>query len=147
MLSPSVVVALLASAGLIEGAAIDFSRTKAELGTNLVLRQTEPTCLNLHLKAGFFVNPTTNYYTALQDLDDNGDVIGHCHITVQDIGELKSTTPPDPTKFAFFKGIDDAGNGQGHLQAVVEGGLLAGVYRAYTMIAARNHQPVNMPVA
>lgn len=46
MLSPSVVVALLASAGLIEGAAMDFSRTKVELGTNLVLRQTEPTCLN-----------------------------------------------------------------------------------------------------
>lgn len=45
MLSPFVVVALLASAGLIEGAAMDFSRTKAELGTNLVLRQAEPTCL------------------------------------------------------------------------------------------------------
>lgn len=100
-----------------------------------------------HLKAGFFVNPTTNYYTAPQDLDDNGDVIGHCHITVQDIGDLKSTTPPDPTKFAFFKGVDDAGNGQGLLQAVVEGGLPAGVYRACTMIAAQNHQPVNMPVA
>ncbi len=100
-----------------------------------------------HLNAGFFVNPTTNYYTAPQDLDENGDIIGHCHITVQDIGALKSTTPPDPTAFAFFKGIDDAGNGKGLLQAVVTGGLPAGVYRVCTMIAARNHQPVNMPVA
>tara|TARA_R110002060_G_scaffold54718_1_gene65341 strand:- start:131 stop:823 length:693 start_codon:yes stop_codon:yes gene_type:complete len=100
-----------------------------------------------HLNAGFFVNPTTNYYTAPQDLDKNGDIIGHCHVTVQDIGALKSTTPPDPTTFAFFKGIDDAGNGKGLLQATVTDGLPAGVYRVCTMIAARNHQPVNMPVA
>lgn len=56
-------------------------------------------------------------------------------------------TPPDPTTFAFFKGIDDAGNGKGLLQAVVIGGLPVGVYRVCTMIAARNHQPVNMALA
>ncbi|KAK3314163.1 hypothetical protein B0H66DRAFT_483164, partial [Apodospora peruviana] len=100
-----------------------------------------------HLKAGFFTNPTTNYYTAPQNLDGNGDIIGHCHVTVQEIGSLRSTTPPDPTKFAFFKGIDDDGNGQGLLTAVVDGGLAAGFYRVCTMIAAQNHQPVNMPVA
>ncbi|KAH8672141.1 hypothetical protein BGZ60DRAFT_469528 [Tricladium varicosporioides] len=100
-----------------------------------------------HLNAGFFVNPTTNYYTAPQDLDNKGDIIGHCHVTVQDIGALRSTTPPDPTTFAFFKGIDDAGNGKGLLQAVITDGLPVGVYRVCTMIAARNHQPVNMPVA
>ncbi|CAM1504639.1 Fc.00g022300.m01.CDS01 [Cosmosporella sp. VM-42] len=100
-----------------------------------------------HLRAGNFVNPTTNYYTAPQDLDGNGDIIGHCHVTVQDIGSLDSTTPPDPSKFAFFKGIDDAGNGQGLLQAVVDGGLPPGTYRLCTMIAAQNHQPVAMPVA
>jgi hypothetical protein len=100
-----------------------------------------------HLRAGNFVNPTTNYYTAPQDLDSNGDVVGHCHITVQEIGSLQSTTPPDPTTFAFFKGIDDAGNGRGLLQAIVTDGLPAGVYRVCTMIAAQNHQPVAMPVA
>lgn len=100
-----------------------------------------------HLKAGVFVNPTTNYYTSPQALDANGDIIGHCHVTVQSIGNLKSTTPPDPTQFAFFKGIDDAGNGKGLLSATVQGGLPAGSYRVCTMIAAANHQPVNMPVA
>lgn len=100
-----------------------------------------------NLRAGFFVNPTTNYYTAPQDLDENGNIIGHCHITVQDIGDLRTDTPPDPTTFAFFKGVDDAGNGQGLLQAVVEDGLPVGTYRVCTMIAAQNHQPVNMPVA
>jgi transcription initiation factor TFIID subunit 15 len=100
-----------------------------------------------HLAAGKFTNPTTTYYTAPQDLDGGGDIIGHCHVTVQDIGSLDSTSPPDPSRFVFFKGIDDAGNGKGLLQAEVSGGLPAGTYRVCTMIAAQNHQPVAMPVA
>ncbi len=56
----------------------------------------------VHLNAGFFVNPTTNYYTAPQQLDDNGDIIGHCHVTVQDIGALKSTTPPGPRRESYL---------------------------------------------
>jgi hypothetical protein len=100
-----------------------------------------------HLSAGNFVNPTVNYYTAPQELDGNGDVLGHCHITIQSIGSIDSIVPPDPTKPIFFKGIDDAGNGKGLLQAVVTGGLPPGAYRVCTMIAARNHQPVVMPVA
>jgi hypothetical protein len=54
---------------------------------------------------------------------------------------------PDPTTFAFFNAIDDAGNGKGLLQATVTNGSPVGVYRVCTMIAARNHQFVNMPVA
>ncbi|CAG8949993.1 hypothetical protein HYFRA_00004325 [Hymenoscyphus fraxineus] len=100
-----------------------------------------------HLDAGFFVNPTTNYYTAPQALNKDGDIIGHCHVTIQSIGSLRDTTPPDPAKFAFFKGIDDAGNGKGLLQAQIADGLPAGAYRACTMMSARNHQPVLMPVA
>jgi hypothetical protein len=101
-----------------------------------------------HLAAGFFTNPTTTYYTAPQDLNANGDIIGHCHITLQTLGtSLAPTTPPDPTTFAFFKGIDDAGNGQGQLSATVTGGLAPGFYRVCTMISAQNHQPVNMPIA
>ncbi|PVI04789.1 hypothetical protein DM02DRAFT_555581 [Periconia macrospinosa] len=100
-----------------------------------------------HLSAGFFTNPTTNYYTAPQDLDKNGDIIGHCHVTVQDIGSFQATNPPDPTTFAFFKGIDDNGNGNGLLSATVTDGLPVGIYRVCTMISAQNHQPVNMPVA
>lgn len=100
-----------------------------------------------HLGAGYFVNPTVNYYSAPQDLDQNGDITGHCHVTVQDIGKLTSTTPPDPTTFAFFKGINDEGDGNGLLQATVTDGLPAGVYRVCTMIAAMNHQPVAMPIA
>ena len=100
-----------------------------------------------HLRAGLLVNPSANYYTAPQDLDESGDVIGHCHISIQEIGSLRTVAAPDPTQFAFFKGVDDAGDGLGGLRAEVTGGLPAGVYRVCTMVAARNHQPVAMPVA
>ncbi|KAK4171418.1 hypothetical protein QBC36DRAFT_339994 [Triangularia setosa] len=100
-----------------------------------------------HLRPGYLVNPSVAYYTAPQDLDEKGDIIGHCHITIQNIGSLRSVNPPDPTVFAYFKGVDDEGDGKGGLQAEVTGGLPEGAYRVCTIISARNHQPVVMPVA
>ncbi|KAG6039452.1 hypothetical protein E4U41_002537 [Claviceps citrina] len=102
----------------------------------------------INLRAGNFVNATSNYYSAPQDLDAQGRIIGHTHITVQDTGkDLNPRRPLDPTKFVFFKGINDAGNNQGLLSANVTGGLPAGNYRLCSMSAAANHQPVMMPVA
>lgn len=100
-----------------------------------------------NLQAGVFTNPNTTYYSAPQRLNSNGNIIGHAHVTIQDIGSFNPTTPPDANTFAFFKGIDDAGNGQGRLQAEVTGGLAAGIYRVCTLMGAANHQPVIMPVA
>lgn len=75
-------------------------------------------------------------------------MIGHTHVTVQDLGSsLNPTKALDATQFAFFKGINDAGNGNGLLSAVVTGGLPAGNYRVCTMASSSNHQPVIMPVA
>ena len=100
------------------------------------------------LAAGSFTNADTTYYSAPQDLDSSGQIIGHTHVTVQDMNNnLAATTPPDPTTFTFFKGINDAGNGNGLLQAAVAGGLPAGSYRVCTMTSSSNHQPVLMPVA
>ncbi|EXJ80665.1 hypothetical protein A1O3_06949 [Capronia epimyces CBS 606.96] len=100
-----------------------------------------------NLVAGSFTDPITTYYAAPQALS-GGNVVGHCHVTVQDLGgDLATKTPPDPKTFAFFKGINDDGNGQGLLQATVTAGLPAGVYRVCTMNSASNHQPVLMPVA
>jgi hypothetical protein len=100
-----------------------------------------------NLVAGSFTNADTTYYSAPQALS-NGNVIGHTHVTVQDMGSsLNPTTPLDATQFAFFKGINDAGNGQGLLSATVAGGLPAGNYRVCTMTSSSNHQPVLMPVA
>jgi hypothetical protein len=100
-----------------------------------------------NLVAGSFTNADATYYAAPQFLS-GGNVVGHTHVTVQDLGaNLNPTSALDATQFAFFKGINDAGNGQGLLTAVVTGGLPAGNYRVCTMAAASNHQPVLMPVA
>jgi transcription initiation factor TFIID subunit 15 len=101
-----------------------------------------------NLKAGFFTNATSTYYSAPQDLDGAGIVIGHTHVTIQDLGNsLTPNQPLDASQFVFFKGINDAGDGNGLLQATVTGGLPAGNYRVCTMSGASNHQPVLMPVA
>lgn len=100
-----------------------------------------------NLVAGSFTNADATYFAAPQFLQ-GGQVVGHTHVTVQDLGSsLNPTTALDATQFAFFKGINDAGNGKGLLQAVVTGGLPAGNYRVCTMASASNHQPVIMPVA
>ena len=102
-----------------------------------------------NLNAGSFTNPDVTYYTAPQQLDPNNkNIIGHVHVTIQTLGDnLAPQAAPDASTFVFFKGIDDAGDGNGGLQAAVAGGLPAGNYRVCTMSAAMNHQPVNMPVA
>ena len=100
-----------------------------------------------NLVAGSFTNADATYYAAPQQLQ-GGLVVGHTHVTVQDLGSsLNPTQALDPTQFAFFKGINDAGNGEGLLSATVTGGLPAGNYRVCTMASASNHQPVLMPVA
>jgi hypothetical protein len=100
------------------------------------------------LTAGSFTNAAATYYSAPQDLAGNGQIIGHTHLTVQDLGNsLAPTTAPDPAAFVFFKGVNDAGNGNGLLSATVTGGLPAGNYRVCSMTSASNHQPVLMPVA
>ena len=100
------------------------------------------------LTAGSFTNAAATYYSAPQDLASNGQIIGHTHVTVQDLGNsLQPSSPPDPVQFAFFKGINDAGNGNGLLSATVTGGLPAGNYRVCSMTSSSNHQPVLMPVA
>lgn len=100
-----------------------------------------------NIVAGSFTNADSTYFAAPQDLS-GGKVVGHTHVTVQDLGNsLNPTQALDATQFAFFKGINDAGNGQGLLSAVVTGGLPAGNYRVCTMASSSNHQPVIMPVA
>ncbi|KAF8577847.1 hypothetical protein K439DRAFT_520294 [Ramaria rubella] len=95
---------------------------------------------------GTFVNPDTNYFAAPQDLNAQGEIIGHSHVVVQAMPSLTTTTPLDPTVFAFFQGLNAAPvNGQ--LTATVTKGLPAGTYRLCSINTAANHQPVVGPVA
>merc|ERR1712000_742626 len=84
----------------------------------------------INFAPGTFTNPDNTYYAAPQDVDGNGNIIGHTHVTVQDTGgDTNPTQPLDPTQFVFFKGINDQGDGNGLLSADVEGGLPTGNYR------------------
>ncbi|KAK0729915.1 hypothetical protein B0H67DRAFT_476406 [Lasiosphaeris hirsuta] len=118
-------------------------------GDNLDVGTTFTIQLNVaNVQLGAFTNATSTYYSAPQDLNGGGTIIGHTHVTVQDTGNsLNPQQPLDAKQFVFFKGINDAGNGQGLLSTDVTGGLPAGNYRLCTMSSASNHQPVLMPVA
>jgi transcription initiation factor TFIID subunit 15 len=100
-----------------------------------------------NLAAGSFTNPDSTYYSAPQVVDDSGSVVGHTHVTIQSLDDINTSTAPDASEFVFFKGINDAGDGNGGLSADVAGGLPAGTYRVCTMTSASNHQPVIMPVS
>jgi hypothetical protein len=100
-----------------------------------------------HLTAGNFVNAQASYFAAPQTVDGNGDIIGHSHVVIEAIDALNSTTPTDPTKFAFFKGIDTGADANGQLTVNVAAGLPAGVYKMSTINSASNHQPVLVAIA
>ncbi|TQS33895.1 hypothetical protein Golomagni_05747 [Golovinomyces magnicellulatus] len=99
-----------------------------------------------NLVAGSFTNPDTTYYAAPQQLV-GGQINGHTHLTVQTMSSMNPDEPLDTAQFAFFKGINDKGSGDGTLKATVTGGLPAGFYRCCTLSSASNHQPVLLPVA
>jgi len=100
-----------------------------------------------NLEAGTFTNPNNTYYAAPQSLQ-SGQGIGHTHVSVQDLNNQQNpANPPNAQTFAFFKGINDASDGQGTLSADLPRGLPAGQYRVCSITSAANHQPVVMPIA
>ena len=100
-----------------------------------------------NLVTGHFTNAATTYYSAPQQIDAaTKNIIGHQHVVIQKMTALDQTTPLDPTKFDFFKGINGVAQG-GVLTADVTDGLAAGVYRMTTIVAAANHQPALVSVA
>ncbi|EPQ61004.1 hypothetical protein GLOTRDRAFT_135580 [Gloeophyllum trabeum ATCC 11539] len=100
-----------------------------------------------HLDTGFFVNANENYFAAPQFTNAAGDVQGHSHVVIEQLTSLNQTEPTDPTKFAFFKGLNAAAQ-NGILTADVPApGLPAGAYRLASINSAANHQPVLVAVA
>ncbi|KAK2589848.1 hypothetical protein QQS21_012470 [Conoideocrella luteorostrata] len=101
-----------------------------------------------NLAAGNFTNPESTYYSAPQDLNSEGKVMGHLHFTIQNTGgDLNPQEPLDPIDIQDFKAVNTAADPAGLLSVSVENGVPAGNYRVCTLIAASNHQPVIMPVA
>jgi hypothetical protein len=99
-----------------------------------------------NFKTGDFVNADESYFAAPQQLDNQGQIIGHSHVVVEALSSPGQTTPTDPRKFAFFKGLNEAAEG-GVLSTVVDGGLPAGSYKLSSINTAANHQPLLVPIA
>jgi len=99
-----------------------------------------------NLQTGNFVNAEENYFAAPQQLNAQGTIIGHSHVVVEQLTALDQTTPTDPKKFAFFKGLNGVA-ANGVLTADVTNGLPAGFYKLSSINSAANHQPVLVPIA
>jgi hypothetical protein len=110
------------------------------------------TAFNVQLKVkniqlGNFVNAQASYFAAPQQINAQGNIIGHTHIVIEAIDSLASTTVTDPTKFAFFKGVDQGQDGNGVVSVAVAAGLPDGFYRMTTINTSANHTPVAVAVA
>ncbi|KAI0819585.1 hypothetical protein BC628DRAFT_1332503 [Trametes gibbosa] len=99
-----------------------------------------------NLETGHFVNANSNYFSAPQVVNAQGNIQGHSHVVIEQLTSLDQTTPTDPSKFQFFKGLNDK-DVNGVLSTVVAGGLPAGVYRIASINSAANHQPVLVAIA
>jgi len=98
------------------------------------------------METGNFVNAEQNYFAAPQQLNSKGQIVGHSHVVIEAIDSITQTTPTDPSKFAFFQGLNAAAK-NGALTAVVNNGLPAGTYRLASINTAANHQPCLVPIA
>jgi hypothetical protein len=98
------------------------------------------------MQTGFFVNAQLNYFAAPQQLNAQGQIQGHSHVVIEALSDLAQKTPTNPTKFIFFKGLNNAAV-NGVLSVDVVGGLAPGVYKMSSINTAANHQPVLVPIA
>jgi len=123
--------------------------TGPQNGQTIPANQAFSISLNVKgLETGFFTNATSTYFGAPQQLGKSGAILGHTHVTVQNMGSNPDlTTAPDPSTFTFFQGVNEQSDANGNLNVTVADGLPAGLYRLCTMSSSSNHQPVMMPVA
>jgi len=100
-----------------------------------------------NLEAGNFVNAQANYYSAPQQVNAQGQIIGHSHFVIEALDSLTQTTPLNNQVFSFFQGVNTAADANGNLNVQVTAGLPAGTYRLASINAAANHQPALVAVA
>ncbi|KAJ6497992.1 hypothetical protein C8R47DRAFT_1041216 [Mycena vitilis] len=99
------------------------------------------------IQLGTFTNAQKTYFANPQTLNAQGQIIGHTHVVVEAIDAITTTTISNPQKFIFFKGVDDAADGQGNVVVPVAAGLAAGAYRMCTIVSSSTHQPAIVAVA
>ncbi|KAJ6454692.1 hypothetical protein C8R45DRAFT_846390, partial [Mycena sanguinolenta] len=122
-------------------------RTPANLDTIASDTTFTVTLKTQGIELGTFTNAAKTYFANPQTLNAQGQIIGHTHIVIEAIDSLTTTTVSNPKDFVFFKGVDDAQDGQGNVAVAVAGGLPAGAYRMCTIVSSSTHQPAIVPVA
>lgn len=100
----------------------------------------------INMQAGVFTDPDHKYFAAPQTLDQNGQIVGHGHVVIQQLKSLTATDVVNPKVFTFFKGIDTAVQ-NGALSVDVAGGIPPGTYKLSSLITAANHQAPSVPIA
>jgi hypothetical protein len=100
-----------------------------------------------NIQLGTFTNAQKTYFANPQKLNAQGQIIGHTHVVMETIDSLTTTKLSDPTKFFFFKGVNDAQDAQGNVNVPVAGGVKPGVYRMCTIVSSATHQPAIVPIA
>jgi len=115
--------------------------------TSIVANTSFVVRLNVkRMQTGVFTNSSVAFLGAPQQLNKDGEIIGHTHIVIQALPSLDSTEPRDNTQFAFFKGVDGAAK-NGEVQVTVADGLPAGFYTLASINTAANHQPALVGIA
>ncbi|KAJ7071365.1 hypothetical protein C8F01DRAFT_1110232 [Mycena amicta] len=116
-------------------------------GATITANQEFTAQLNIqNFQTGVFTNAQKTYFAAPQRLNDQGEIIGHTHIVIEALTDLKQATPLDPLKFIFFKGVNGAAV-NGVASADVTVGVPAGAYRMCSINTSANHAPVIGPIA
>jgi len=129
----------------------NMPRCKFEFPANgETIKANEPFTLRMKidkLTTGNFVNPNSNYYGAPQTTGNDGNIIGHSHVTIQKMDDVTSPLPLDPSIFAFFKGFNALAKGGVLTADVPAPGLPKGFYRMCSINTSANHQPTLVAVA
>jgi hypothetical protein len=118
-----------------------------------------------NLQAGVFTNAQQTYYMAPQQLNGQGQIIGHTQyvlsfllhciniyvflslsFVIQAMGDFADPTILDPSTFTFFKGVNTA-QVNGVVSVDVAAGVPAGNYRLASINTDANHVPVIVAVA
>ncbi|KAG9284407.1 hypothetical protein G9A89_023664 [Geosiphon pyriformis] len=117
-------------------------------GNGATLSANKPftvTVVTSNLITGNFDDPNKEYYLFSQQLNKDGFVKGHQHVTVQELSS--NGRPPSAKEVKFFKGLNNPANNNGELSVVVDTPLGPGTYRICTMSSSFGHQPLLMTVA
>ncbi|KAF5351592.1 hypothetical protein D9758_007264 [Tetrapyrgos nigripes] len=96
-----------------------------------------------NLNTGIFTSADVNYLSAPQQLDEDGQILGHGAVVIDILDSFRQNATISPEVFAFYKSLTIPSQA-GVVDAVVS--LPPGFYRLTSILSAANHQPVLTPV-